>query len=75
MAPVMNVDTTLGSSILALSVLGLVHCDEGVVLAAPDDNNSSSNNNNTIVLKLTNVNGVVHELACLKKNKNSKGKA
>jgi len=72
MAPVMNVDTH-GSSILASSVPGLVCCDEGVVLAAPNDN--SSNNNNTIVLKLTNVNGVVHELVCIKKTKKMKGKA
>jgi len=73
MEPVTNVNTTHGSCILVLSVLGLVCCDEGVVLAAPNDN--SSNNNNTIVLKLTDVNGVVHELACFEKTKDSKGKA
>ena len=73
MSPVTNVDINLGSSISVLSVLGLVPCDEGVILAAPDDN--SSNNNNTIMSKLTNVNGVVHELMCFEKTKKSGRKA
>jgi len=73
-APVMNVDTasTLGCSILALSAMGLVCCDEGAALAALNDN---SNSNNTIVSKLTNINGVVHELVCFERTTHSNGKA